>query len=92
MEWMVSAFPVFIMSFFSITNGREKTQVERFLNSFGLALEVPEHLMSAVTVASGSSPAFVYMMIEALADGAVACGMPRQQAYRFVAQTVLADG
>ena len=67
----------------------EKTQVERFLNSFGLALEVPEHLMSAVTVASGSSPAFVYMMIEALADGAVACGMPRQQAYRFVAQTVL---
>lgn len=67
----------------------EKTQIGRFLNSFGLAQEVPEHLMSAVTVASGSSPAFVYMMIEALADGAVACGMPRQQAYRFVAQTVL---
>lgn len=70
-------------------SAEEKEQIERFLGSFGLALEVPEHLMNAVTVASGSSPAFVYMMIEALADGAVACGMPRQQAYRFVAQTVL---
>lgn len=67
----------------------EKEEIQRFLNSFGLAQEVPEHLMSAVTAASGSSPAFVYMMIEALADGVVACGMPRQQAYRFVAQTVL---
>ncbi len=70
-------------------SAEEKVQIERFLGSFGLAEEVPEHLMSAVTVASGSSPAFIYMMIESLADGAVACGMPRQQAYRFVAQTVL---
>jgi pyrroline-5-carboxylate reductase len=67
----------------------EKEQISRFLTSFGLAEEVPERLMSAVTAASGSSPAFIYMMIEALADGVVACGMPRKQAYRFVAQTVL---
>ena len=67
----------------------EKAQIRTFLESFGLAEEVPEHLMAAVTAASGSSPAFVYMMIEAMADGVVACGMPRQQAYRFVAQTVL---
>ena len=45
--------------------------------------------MEAVTAASGSSPAFVYMMIEVLADGVVRAGMPRKQAYTFVAQAVL---
>ena len=44
--------------------------------------------MNAVVCASGSSPAFVYMFIEALADGAVRCGMPRKQAYVFAAQAV----
>ena len=39
--------------------------------------------------ASGSSPAYVYMFIEALADSVVACGMPRDKAYEFVAQTVM---
>ena len=71
-----------------VTDEEKKTALS-ILDSIGRAQEVPEHLMSAVTVASGSSPAFIYMMIESLADGAVACGMPRQQAYRFVAQTVL---
>ena len=41
------------------------------------------------TAASGSSPAFIYMMIEALADGVVKYGMPRDKAYTFVAQAVL---
>ena len=45
--------------------------------------------MSVVTSVSGSSPAFVFMFIEALADGAVAEGMPRAQALHFAAQTVL---
>ena len=44
--------------------------------------------MNTVTCASGSSPAYVYMFIEALADGAVKYGMPRQAAYEFAAQTV----
>ena len=44
--------------------------------------------MSAVTCASGSSPAYVYMFIEALADSAVKYGLPRDKAYEFVAQTV----
>ena len=50
---------------------------------------VDEKLLSVVTAASGSSPAFVYMFIEALADGVVRFGMPRDKAYAFVAQTVL---
>jgi pyrroline-5-carboxylate reductase len=49
---------------------------------------VDEKLMSCVTCASGSSPAYVYMFIEALADGVVKYGMPREIAYEFVAATV----
>lgn len=55
----------------------------------GRAAEVPETLMDAVTGLSGSGPAFVYIFIEALADGAVASGMSRAQAVEFAAQTVL---
>jgi pyrroline-5-carboxylate reductase len=67
----------------------EQGEIEAFFASFGKVQLVEERLMSAVVCASGSSPAYVYMMIEALADGAVKCGMPRKQAYEFVAQTVL---
>ena len=44
--------------------------------------------MDAVVGVSGSSPAYVYMFIEAMADAAVADGMPRTQAYKFAAQSV----
>lgn len=57
--------------------------------SFGKAEIVPEKLMDAVTSVSGSSPAYVYMFIEAMADAAVLDGMPRAQAYKFAAQSVL---
>ncbi len=61
----------------------------KLLNSFGLAEAVPENLMDAVVSVSGSSPAYVFMFIEAMADAAVADGMPRAQAYKFAAQAVL---
>ncbi|MBF2562848.1 pyrroline-5-carboxylate reductase [Listeria seeligeri] len=57
--------------------------------SFGKAEVVPESLMDAVVGVSGSSPAYVYMFIEALADGAVLNGLPRNKAYKFAAQAVL---
>lgn len=59
------------------------------LRSFGIASVVPERLMDVVVGVSGSSPAYVFMFIEAMADEAVAAGMPRKQAYEFAAQSVL---
>lgn len=68
---------------------KETEAVMEILSSFGKAYIVPERLMDVVGAVSGSSPAFVFMFIEALADGAVAGGMPRSQAYEFAAQAVL---
>ena len=67
----------------------EFAYVMKLLGSFGLAEAIPEHLMDAVVSVSGSSPAYVFMFIEAMADAAVADGMPRAQAYKFAAQAVL---
>lgn len=62
--------------------------VEQIFNAFGKCEVVPESLMDAVVGVSGSSPAYVYLFIEAMADAAVADGMPRAQAYKFAAQSV----
>lgn len=67
----------------------ELAEVLAIFESFGQAEVVSEHLMDAVIGVSGSSPAYVYMFIEAMADAAVADGMPRTQAYKFAAQAVL---
>lgn len=67
----------------------EKQEVLKIFKSFGEAELIPEKLIDAVVGVSGSSPAYVYMFIEALADGAVMEGMPRSQAYTFAAQAVL---
>ncbi len=67
----------------------ETEQVLTLLRSFGVASVVPERLMDVVVGVSGSSPAYVFMFIEAMADEAVAAGMPRKQAYEFAAQSVL---
>lgn len=58
------------------------------LSAFSKVEIIPEHLMDVVVSVSGSSPAYVFMFIEAMADAAVADGMPRNQAYKFAAQSV----
>lgn len=70
-------------------NEADQTNVLNMFRSFGKAEVVGEYLIDAVVGVSGSAPAYVYMFIEALADGAVVCGMPRPLAYEFAAQTVL---
>jgi pyrroline-5-carboxylate reductase len=67
----------------------ELDKVVKLMESFGRASIVPERLMDVVVGVSGSSPAYVFLFIEAMADGAVAAGMPRKQAYEFAAQAVL---
>lgn len=66
----------------------EKDKILSIMSGFGKASFVPEGLMDAVVGVSGSSPAYVFMFIEAMGDAAVAAGMPRKQAYEFAAQSV----
>lgn len=67
----------------------EIKEIECIFNSFGKMKFVPEALIDAVGCVSGCSPAYVYMFIEALADGAVKYGLPRKDAYEMAAQAVL---
>ena len=67
----------------------ELKYVQKILGGFGITEVISENLMDAVVSVSGSSPAYVFMFIEAMADAAVADGMPRAQAYRFAAQAVM---
>ncbi len=66
----------------------EMALVKELFDSVGQSEEVEERLIPAVTALSGSSPAYVYMFIEAMADAGVAAGMPRDKAYKFAAQAV----
>lgn len=72
-----------------LVNDDDKAFAMSMFNSLGLAIEVPENQMDIVVGVSGSSPAYVFMFMEAMADAAVVAGMPRKQAYQFVAQAVM---
>ena len=67
----------------------DRQLVLKIFNSIGKAELLPEYLFDAYTGVAGSGPAYVFMFIEAMADGGVLHGLPRDQAMKFAAQTVL---
>jgi len=67
----------------------EHREIMNLFNSFGKAIILPEAMMDAVVPISGSSPAYVYMFIEAMADAGVLHGLSRDKAYMMAAQSVM---
>ncbi len=67
----------------------EVNTLTALFKGFGKAELVEERMMDAVVAVSGSSPAYAFLFLEAMADAAVLAGMPREQAYRFAAQSLL---
>lgn len=73
----------------------DESLLEDFLDDMvytGMMDEIPEHLIDAAGVVSGCGPAYMYMFAEALADGAVACGVPRKKALEYAAATLVGAG
>jgi len=69
-------------------NFEEVDELVALFKSFGLVELVEEKYMEIITAVSGTSPAYVFMMIEAMADGGVMMGLPRRKAYKLAAQSV----
>jgi pyrroline-5-carboxylate reductase len=63
--------------------------VNKVLTAVGVAIEVPEKQLDAVTGLSGSGPAYIYTVIEALADGGVLVGLPKDKSLMLAAKTVI---
>ncbi|XP_055630237.1 pyrroline-5-carboxylate reductase 2 isoform X2 [Toxorhynchites rutilus septentrionalis] len=73
-------------------NAEDCTLTKTLFEAIGTCEEVPENMMDPVTALSGSGPAYIFVLIEALADGGVKMGLPRDLAYRLASQTVLGAG
>lgn len=77
------------LSFGSRAGSKHVEIAEKIFGAVGETIHVQENLMDAVTGLSGSGPAYVYLIIEALADAGVSVGLPREAAQMLAGQTVL---
>ncbi|GAA0675515.1 MULTISPECIES: pyrroline-5-carboxylate reductase [Clostridium] len=73
----------------SLVTEEEMNEVMELLKSFGKAEFLEEKLMEAVIAVNGSSPAYIYMFLEAMGDGGVLAGIPRDKAYKMAAQAMI---
>ncbi|HUN30105.1 MAG TPA: pyrroline-5-carboxylate reductase [Alphaproteobacteria bacterium] len=87
---VASAMTVLARTHESSDDALERTQ--QLFDAFGRTMVLDESLMDAVTAISGCGPAFIFVVIEALIDAAIALGIPYEQARVLVAQTVLGSG
>ena len=71
-----------------VTDG-EAAEFRALMAHSGLLDEIPETQIDAASAVAGCGPAFAYLFVEALADGGVACGLPRAKAQRYAAQMLL---
>lgn len=71
------------------TSSEDLANAKLIFDSVGRTYELAEHHMDAVTAVSGSGPAYMYLMMESLADGAVKVGLPRDVAFQLVSQVML---
>ena len=80
---------VVLMAGDDLTTAQELDELEQLLAGSRLVMRMPEDKIDAGSAVSGSGPAFAYMFLEALTDGAVACGLPAAQAQALAAQTLI---
>ena len=74
------------------SKNKNYSEVINILKGIGEVVEVDEKYMNAITQVSGASPAWIFMLIEALSDGGVECGLPRDLAYKFAMNAVYGSG
>lgn len=75
-----------------VVSDAQRLQARQIFSSVGTVLEVPEYQMDAVTAVSGSGPGYMALVVEALADGGVAVGLPRAVALELAIATVRGTG
>ena len=80
---------VIVMAASSEVSAEKQAELRKLLSGAGIVDSIEEKYLEAATGLSGCGPAFAYLFIEALADGGVRSGLPREKALRYAAQTVL---
>ena len=85
----VTGIEIVISTFFIGATSEDSNLTKQLLGSVGLCELIPESQQNAFTGLAASGPAYIYTILEGLADGGVRCGLPRDVAVKFAAQMTL---